>query len=113
MCNMNTLYTHKAIHRSVGIVANGSCLKNGKNLIESDNEKQTGKHLKTALLSSFPIEAERQASLSTYRRDFVTDPWTECLMKRFNLVWLTATCIKREDLSGRGIDKSSLFEETS
>ena len=45
MCNMNPLYTHKATDRSVGIVANDSCLENGKNLIESDNEKQTGKHL--------------------------------------------------------------------
>jgi len=88
-------------------------LKNGTNLIESDNEKQTGKDLKTALLGSFPIEAERQASLSTSRRDFVTDPWMECLMKRFNLVWLTVTCIKSGDLSGRGMDKRSIFEEPS
>jgi len=58
LCNINPLYTQKAIDRSAGIVENGSCLKNGTNLIESDNEKQTGKHLKTALLGSFPIEAE-------------------------------------------------------
>jgi len=113
MCNLNPLYTHKVIDRSVGIAANSSCLKNGKNLIESDNEKQTGKHLKTALLGSFPIDDERQAILSTYRRDFVTDPRTECLMKSFNRVWLTVTCIKLKDLSERGIDKRSLFEETS
>jgi hypothetical protein len=75
-------------------------LKNGTNLIESDNKKQTGKHMKTALLGPFPTEAERQAYLSTSRRDFVNDPWMECLMNRFNLVWLTVKCIKREDLSG-------------
>ena len=113
ICNIKPLYTQKAIDRSVGIVANGLCLKNAANLIESDNEKQTGKHLKTALLGSFPIEAERQASLSTSRKDFVNDPWMECLMNRFNLVWLTVTCIKGEDLSGRGMDKRSLFEEPS
>jgi hypothetical protein len=111
MCNINPLHMQKAIDRNVGIVANGSCLKNGTNLIESDNEKQTGKHLKTELLGYFPIEAGRQASLSTSRSDFVTDHWMECLMKRFNLVWLTVTCIKREDLSGRGMDKRSLFEQ--
>jgi hypothetical protein len=88
-------------------------LKNGTILIESDNKKQTGKHLKTALLGSFPVEAERQASLSTSRRDFVPDPWMECLMKRFNLVWLTVTCIKSEDLLARRMDIRSLFEESS
>jgi hypothetical protein len=88
-------------------------LKNGKNLIESDNEKQTGKHLKTKLLGSISIEAGRQASLSTSRRYFVTDPWMKCLMKRINLVWLIVTCIKREDSSGREMDKRSLFEQPS
>jgi hypothetical protein len=43
MFNINSLYTQKALDRSVGIVANGSCLKNGTNLIETDKEKQTGK----------------------------------------------------------------------
>ena len=84
MCNINPLHKQKPIDSSVGIVANGSCLKNGTNLIESDNEKQTGKHLKTEVLGSLPIEARRQASLSTSRRDFVTDFWMEYLMKRFN-----------------------------
>ena len=97
MCNINPSYTQKATDRSPGIVANGSRLKNETILIESDDEKQTGKHLKTSLLGLSPIEAERQASLNTTRRDVVTDPWMECLMKRFNIVWLTVTCIKRED----------------
>jgi hypothetical protein len=113
MYNINPLHTQKAIDSSFGIVANGSCLKKGTNLIESDNEKQTRKHLKAELLGSFPIDAGRQASLSTSRRDLVTDPWMECLMKRFDLVWLTFTCIKREVLSGRGMDKRSLFEQPS
>jgi hypothetical protein len=39
MFSINPLYTQKAIDRSIGIIANGSCLKNGTNIIESDNEK--------------------------------------------------------------------------
>jgi hypothetical protein len=34
-------------------------------------------------------------------------------MKRFSLVWLIVTYIKREDLLGRGMDIRSLFEESS
>jgi hypothetical protein len=67
MRHINPFYVQKALDARAGKVKNVSRLRNGTLLIETRNDKQTELLLKANLLSSYPVEVDRHATLNSSR----------------------------------------------